>query len=249
MATYKTKGIILKRTNLGEADRILTIYTLDYGKIKVIAKGVRKIKSKLAGNLELFCLDDLVIAEGKNLDIVCGAVTEKCFFDLRNDLKATHTAYYLADVVDKLSEEEEPHKEVFEFLDNLLEEINGGNAAILLPYFEIKFLKELGYKPELFFCVACKAKIKNGRNFFDFDEGGLVCEKCRKDQLAISEKTIKLLRIFLEHNISYIKKIKINQKMLKEIEKITSNFLKINSQKEFKSERFIRNCPTGEKSI
>jgi len=134
MATFKTKGIILKRTNLGEADRILTIYTKDFGKIKVVGKGVRKIKSKLAGNLELFCLDDLMIAEGKSLDIICGAVTEKCFFNLRNDLKATHTAYYLADVIDKLSDENEPHQEVYNLLDNLLEEINGENAEILTVF-------------------------------------------------------------------------------------------------------------------
>ncbi len=240
MATYKTKGIILKRTNLGEADRILTIYTKDFGKIKVVAKGIRKIKSKLAGNLELFCLDDLVIAEGRNLDIVCGAVTEKCFFDLRNNLKATNTAYYLADVIDKLSDEEEPHKEVFELLDNLLEEINGENSQILLAFFELKFLSEMGYKPELFSCVICKGKIKNGRNSFDFDEGGLVCEKCGKTQMQISEKVVKILRLFLEHNISYIKKIKINKEILKEVEKITANYLRYNSQKEFKSERFVR---------
>ena len=240
MATYKTKGIILKRTNLGEADKILTIYTKDFGKIKVIAKGIRKIKSKLAGNLELFCLDDLVIAEGKNLDIVCGALTEKCFFDLRNNLKATHTAYYLADVIDKLSDEEEPHEEVYDLLDNLLEEINGENSQILLPFFELKFLKELGYKPELFHCVSCKEKISNGKNYFDFDEGGLVCEKCAKSQMPISEKAVKLLRLFLEHNISYIKKIKLDKKTSKEVGKITQNYLKYNSGEEFKSERFVK---------
>jgi len=240
MATFKTKGIILKRSNLGEADRILTIYTKDFGKIKVVGKGIRKIKSKLAGNLELFCLDDLMIAEGRNLDIVCGAVTEKCFYNLRNDLKATHTAYYLSDVIDKLSDEEEPHKEVYELLDDLLSEINGENAAILLPFFEIKFLSEMGYKPELFHCVICKGKIQNGKNYFDFNEGGLVCEECNKNQISISEKAIKLLRLFLMHNISHVKKIKIDSKILKEVEKIAQNYLKINSQKEFKSERFVR---------
>lgn len=240
MATFKTKGIILKRTNLGEADRILTIYTKDYGKIKVIAKGIRKIKSKLAGNLELFCLDDLVIAEGKNLDVICGALTEKCFFDLRNNLKATNTAYYLADVVDKLSDEEEPHKEVYQLLDDLLCEINSDNSEVLLPFFEIKFLKELGYKPELFSCISCKGRIQNKHNHFDFDEGGLVCGECGKSQMHVSDKVVKLLRLFLEHDINYIKKIKLDKKILKEIEKITQNYLKYISGKEFKSERFVR---------
>jgi len=239
MKNYKTKGIILKRTNLGEADRILTIYTRDYGKVKMIGKGIRKIKSKLAGNLELFCLDDLVIAEGRNLDIVTAAVTEKCFFDLRNNLKSAHTAYYLADVVDKLSEEKEPHKEVYDLLDNLLEEINGKNAAILLPFFEIKFLSETGYAPELFSCVTCKEKIKSGKNYFSFSEGGLVCQNCQRTEPMISEKAVKLLRLFLAHDISFIKKIKIDKKTREEVEKIARNFLKINSQKEFKSRKFI----------
>ena len=70
MGTYKTRGIIIKRSNYSEADRILTIYTEKLGKIRVNAKGIRKIKSKLAGSLEPFCLTDFVIAEGRNLDIV-----------------------------------------------------------------------------------------------------------------------------------------------------------------------------------
>ncbi len=98
----------------------------------------------------------------------------------------------------------------------------------------------MGYEPELFSCVDCKEKVKNGENFFDFDEGGLVCERCRKNQIQISEKAVKLLRLFLKHSIFYIKKVKLDDKVLKEVEKIAQNYLKIISGKEFKSERFVR---------
>ncbi|MFA6492884.1 MAG: DNA repair protein RecO, partial [Patescibacteria group bacterium] len=95
---YKTRGIILKRTNLNEADRILTIFTENNGRIKAVAKGIRKTLSKLAGHLELFCLTDFVIAEGRNLDTITAAETQKCFINLRGDLESTNVAYYLAEI-------------------------------------------------------------------------------------------------------------------------------------------------------
>ena len=113
---YKTPGIILRRKNLAEADRILTIFTQKRGKVKAVAKGVRWLKSHLAGHLELFCLSDLILAEGKNLDTIIGAELIKSYPKLRADLARTNQAYYLAEITDKLTVEADPHSEIFQLL-------------------------------------------------------------------------------------------------------------------------------------
>ena len=239
--TYKTKGIIIKRTNLGEADRILTIFTDKFGKIKAVAKGVRKPLSKLAGNLELFCLGHFLLAEGRSLDIVAGAEVEKCYFNLRNSLKATQTAFYLAEIIDKMTEEKEPHPEIFDLLDNSLENLGKDQNKLLVSYFEINFLSESGFNPELYKCLSCGKKTISENNYFSFSSGGLLCDKCRSvDGLKISDESIKILRLFLKHRISVIDKLKTEIKLSKEIGQITRGYLKYTIDKELKSERFLQ---------
>jgi DNA repair protein RecO (recombination protein O) len=235
---YKTRGIILKRTNLGEADRIVTIFTEDYGKIKVVAKGVRKTLSKMAGHLEPFCLTRLSIVEGRNLDTICGAEVEECFMGLRGDLAKTQTCFYMAEIVDKMVEERSPHKEIFELLSLVFTHANDLNESLLISYFEINFLAEMGFKPELYECTHCQAKLTPGANNFDFTRGGLICDSCGSGR-PVTDKTIKLIRYCLEHKFSQIKKIKVEKKVIKEIRDLTNYYLKHIHQKDFKSEKYL----------
>jgi len=235
---YKTRGIILKRTNLGEADRIVTIFTEDYGKIKVVAKGVRKTLSKMAGHLEPFCLTNFQIAKGRNLDTVTGAMVEKCFFGLRSDLEKTNACFYMAEIVDKMVEESVVHEEIFYLLDSAFSHANDLISPLLISYFEINFLSEMGFKPELYECVSCSAKIKAGGNNFDFNHGGLVCTECGPAR-AISDQAIKLIRLFLKHDFASINRIKVTPELISEIQIITSYYLKHIHQKDMKSEKYL----------
>jgi len=238
MKNYKTKGIILRRTNLGEADRIITIFTDKFGKIKVIAKGVRKTLSKMAGHLEPFCLTKLQIAEGRNLDIITSAEVEKCFFDIRSDLAKIKTCFYLAEIIDKMVEERDAHPEIFELLDTTLGHANELIEPLLISYFEINFLAEMGFYPELYHCVKCRKKIVSGKNSFDFAHGGVVCENCSSGR-PVSDDTIKLIRLLLQHKFSQIKKIKLTPDIVTEIKLLTNYYLKHIHQRDFKSERFL----------
>ncbi len=241
MSIYKTRGIIIKRTNLGEADRLITIYSEKFGKIRTIAKGIRKIKSHLSGNLELFCLSNLNIAEGRNLDIICGAVIEKCYFNLRNKYLATSHAHYFSELVDKLTEGNDPHPEIFLLLDNVLENLDGAQSEILIPYFELNILTELGYHPELYHCIKCRKKItEEEKIYFSFERGGVVCGKDQKNDLKVSATAIKLLRLFLKHQITVIEKIKLGLETLAEVKKITRVYLNQTSEKDFKSQGFLK---------
>ncbi len=239
MAKYKVKGIILKRTNLGEADRILTIFSDKLGKIRAIGKGIRKQNSRLGGHLEPFCLANLVVAEGRNLDIVTEAEIIECFFDIRNNLKSTHISYYLAEAIDKLTGEHEKHAEVLELLLEVLNNVGQTNDDFLISYFELNLLSILGFGPEIDQCLVCHKILLSDDNYFDNVEGGIVCGNCQPNGTKISNNAIKLLRFFLKNRLKNLKKLKTSTEIQKETKKITQNYLDYISGQEFKSRRFL----------
>lgn len=130
MRTYKTEGIILKRSNFGEADRLLTVFTKHYGKIRCRAPGIRRTISRKAPHLELFNLSTLFLVQGKNLDIVTEAQTINSFNGFRKDLPKVGIAYYLCELVDGLCPERQENREVFELLKKSLEILSCGGATL-----------------------------------------------------------------------------------------------------------------------
>jgi len=236
---YKTRGIIINRKNLGEADRVLTVFTEKRGKIKAIAKGVRKTLSKLAGHLEPFCVTNFSLAEGRNFDVVTEAQVVKSYCALREDLSCTNLTYYLAEIIDKMVPEEERHQEVFHLLEETLDKVNIGPAELLSSYFIINFLSTMGFKPELHYCVNCRKEIGPTQNYFNFDLGGVLCADCKKDGFEVSNEAIKVLRLFIKHEIEVAEKIKANKQLVKEVVDLSNRYLVYINQKEFNAQRFL----------
>lgn len=131
MRNYKTEGIIIKRSNFSEADRILTIFTGHYGKIKVIAKGVRKITSKRGGNVELCNLAEITLHEGRNFDILTEASVKESFLNIKKDLIKIAWAYHICELVDGLCPEKQENRKVFANLISTLKILNDHNVE---PY-------------------------------------------------------------------------------------------------------------------
>ncbi len=144
---YKTQGIIIKRANLGEFDRWLTVYTKDFGKILVRAKAVRKSQSKLKGHLELFLQSYFLIAPGKNLDIITGAETIERFSELHQQLPCLAAAYYLSEVIDKTMAGPEKDTGIWQLVLSNFQQINQPEPDIrnIISDFERKLLGLLGY--------------------------------------------------------------------------------------------------------
>ena len=142
---YKTEGIILKQKNFAEADRILTIYTKHYGKIQAIVKGARRVTSRKAGSLELFNHCSLVLAKGKNLDIISEVEVVNSFRSWRKNLTKVGIAWYLCELVDKLTPEEQENRQVFSLLRDWLAKIGYLNPSRLVRGFEEELLVELGF--------------------------------------------------------------------------------------------------------
>ena len=150
MNSYSVEGIVIKRHNLGEADKLITLFTPDHGKITVMAKGIRKLSSKRAGSLELFNLVKAAIVKGRgDLDTLTEVQTLHTFSSWRKHLGRVTLAYQLAEVVDKLTPDRQPHPRVFEILKNSLSQI--GNLKIdwktKIDQWLLNILIDLGYWP------------------------------------------------------------------------------------------------------
>lgn len=147
--SYKTEGVVLKRKNFGEADRLLTIYSKHYGKIRVIAKGVRRTTSRKAGSLELFSYTRLVLAKGKNLDLITEVELINSYRPIsagsKKNLLQVGVAYYFCELVDKLTPEAQANKLVFSLLKEYLGRIKTSNLKVLVRCFEESLLNELGF--------------------------------------------------------------------------------------------------------
>ena len=144
MRGYKTEGIILRRLNYAETDRILTIFSKHYGKIKVIAKGARRTKSRKGGNLELFNHLHLFIQPTRGFDILTEIKVIEIFAKLRQNLKRVVQAFQIAEALDKLTPEKQASRCLFELLQTSLRDLNQGKEGIV-QRFEIALLRELGF--------------------------------------------------------------------------------------------------------
>lgn len=155
MFSFKTEGIILKRRNFGEADRILTIFSLKKGKISVLAKGVRRITSRRAGNVELLNRTVIYLHQGQGLPILTEAESLDTFSKLKGDLTLSTYAYHIIELVDKLTAENQENRVLYEYLVEVLKRLERRPRQILIRAFETKILSNLGfvsfqtYKPGL----------------------------------------------------------------------------------------------------
>jgi len=185
---YRTEAVILRRHDLGEADKLLTIYTPAFGKMRVLAKGVRKPTSRKAGHVELFTHSRLLIAKGKSLDIVTQAETINAFLPIRVQLALTSYAYYLAELVDRFTEEGEENRRLFDLLVSALSRLGDTkDKDLLLHYFELRLLDYVGYRPQLQQCVRCAQPLAAGTTLFNLEEGGAVCLDCGRGQRGCRE--------------------------------------------------------------
>ena len=237
-----TSGIIIKRFNYGEADRILTIFSERFGKIKAIAKGVRKTRSHMAGSLEPYMLVDLQLHEGKTFYIVTSASIISEYQNIHSDIKKTAEAYFVGELIDKFMEENQKSDSVLELAKLVFEAIDKNEKNLIILAFELKIIEASGFKPELANCLHCKAKLSSGDNFWDHIEGGVICRLCQQKfhhGEEISDEAIKVLRFIEQNNFSVITKLKLDKETENEVDKILLEYIKSILEKDIKSRKFL----------
>lgn len=138
---YKAEGVILSRRNFGEADKILTVFTKEYGKIRLIAKGIRRIKSKRAPHLEPFIQCLLVVHKGQTLDSVVEVTPITIFEHIRIDLTKISIAYVYCELVSMLLAEKQEHRDIYALLVHALQ------TQLSVREFTLELLWTLGFLP------------------------------------------------------------------------------------------------------
>lgn len=225
---YRTEAVVLRRQDLGEADRLLTLYTPGRGKLRVVAKGVRLPRSRKAGHLELFTRVDVLVARGRDLDVVTQAEALETFEGLRDDLLRFGHAAYAVELVDCFAVEEE-NRPLYRLLTETLERLaDGQEAPAVIRFFELRLLELAGYRPQLFSCVGCGEDIRPQAQYFSSREGGVLCPQCgpgRKFSLPMSLAALKVLRHFQRSNYAAVAAVRVSQKTELEVQRLMEEYL------------------------
>lgn len=249
---YRVEAIILKRTDFGEADRILTLITPDLGKLRAVAKGARKPSSRKSGHIELFTHSMLLLAKGRHLDVVTQADTLDSFMPLRENLERLGYAYYLAELVDKFLEEGTENRALYDLLLHALAWLGSPDAdpALLARYFELHLLQTVGYRPQLFHCVLCGTAIEPVENFFSAEAGGVVDQACAQAQRArpaeqlrdlqpISVNVLKVLRYLQTREYETVRTLRLTPDVQIGVELLLHHYIAHHLERNLKSVEFL----------
>lgn len=241
---YRTEAVVLRRQDLGEADRLLTVYSLDRGKLRLVAKGARRPSSRKAGHLEPFTRVKLLLARGRELDIITQAEAIETYRGIQEDLIRFGQASYTAELLDRFTVEQEENQTLYRLLINTLERlISGEEPAATMLFYELRLLEHVGYRPELFRCVGCGEEIRPRDQFFSAAEGGILCPKCgseRGDASPISLNELKVLRHFARNPFHVATSAQIRPKIYEGVDRLMEGYISYLLERKLNAPDFIR---------
>lgn len=184
MPSYNVQAINIGSFDLGEADRVLTLFSAEKGLIKAVAKGARKPGTKMAGRSDILCVNQLLLAKGRTFEIITQAQTIETFSALRSNLAALSYGLYYAELAACFGQGlEEEAQEFFDFLIQSLKSLAGNleNPLESCMIFELQLLDFLGYRPELTFCISCRDALHEyNLSRFNIELGGVLCSACHQ---------------------------------------------------------------------
>lgn len=226
---YRTEAVVLRRGDLGEADRLLTVFSPKYGKLRLVAKGVRRPTSRKAGHLEPLTRVDLLLAKGRELDIITQAQSLQTYPLPTEDLERLGYALYAAELLDHFSVAEGETRSQYRLLTDTLERLSGGaEPAPAIRHFELQLLEVSGFRPELFGCVGCGAGIRPEAQFFSAEHGGVLCPACggaEADALPVSLSALRVLRHYQRSTYAASAAVRVRAEVMQEIERLMQVYL------------------------
>jgi DNA repair protein RecO (recombination protein O) len=245
MPTYQADAIVLRRLDYGETDRIVTLLTREHGKLAAIAKGARRGKSRVSGSLDLFARSTMMLAKGRNLDVVAQVERRGDARHIAGDLQRTAYACLVAEIIDKVLEDRHPVDEIFELVDSTLQQLNmverSPRADTL--WFLMRILDTLGYQPQLQDCPGCGAPLPEAKGWFSPLLGGVLCDRCAAHDQAgsfVSVNSLKVLRLMAAGQAELYDRLRLTPDLLNEIEQALEGQLEYHLDRRLKSIDFIR---------
>jgi DNA repair protein RecO (recombination protein O) len=241
---YRLSAIILRRRDMGEADRLLTVFARDQGKMTVLAKGVRRQASRKAGHIEPFTYTELLVAKGKSLDLVTQAETIEAHRHVREDLWRSSWAYYVVELADAFTQEADPNSLLFDLLLETLRRLDAEeiDPSLTVRYYELHMLALAGYQPQLFRCVQCNELLKPEVNFLSLDSGGCLCPKHganRAGTLALSLPVLKVLRYLQTREWEEVAVLQLGTEVSRQIEQVLGRYIVYHLERSLRSPAFL----------
>lgn len=237
MRGERFRGIVLRRTNLVEADRLVTFVTTS-GKKKAVARGVRKVTSRKAGALELFNVVDVQVAGTRGLPIIQEAALVAGFPRLREDFGRAAHAYWAGELVDRLVHEDGDDHGLFEALYTYLTHLNAAHDALDIHAFELVALRELGWQPELTTCAQCHEPLAGSRLAWSDDLGGVLGEQCcawPAVNRPLTQNAVKVLRLLTLKGYDVTEGVEIPRSVIAEVAQVLHGYLETISERRFRS--------------
>jgi DNA repair protein RecO (recombination protein O) len=193
MSLYRDRGVVLRTYKLGEADRIVVLLTSDHGKVRAVAKGVRRTKSRFGGRLEPLNHVELLLYEGRELDIVTQAEMIETWRPLHEDLTRLAQGVAMAEATEQVAQEREPSEPLYRMLVGALRTLAARSTPLVVAAFYWKLLSLDGAGPVLTSCASCGSAPPGAPLVaFDIAEGGALCRGCRRGQ-ALSPAALEIV--------------------------------------------------------
>lgn len=242
--SLRVEAVVLRHSDFGEADRILTIFTREIGKLRVVAKGVRRMRSRKAGHLEPFTRVALMLARGREIWIVTQAETLDAYQPMREDLERTGYAAYLTELLDRFTYEEGENGALYRLFVEALGRVSTLEDPFpAIRYYEVRLLDVLGFRPQLVHCVKCGNEIKAEAQYFSALLGGVVCPRCGIDAAGarpISLQALKYLRHYQRSSFAEATRIRLPDAVRPELEGLMQFYMTYLLERGLNSPDFLR---------
>ncbi len=241
---FKTEAVVLRKNKISEADVILTLFTRKCGKVRAVAKGGRKPKTKLSPASHLFVYGEFILHKGKDLDKISSIDINESFYKIREDLNKLAYASYFAELSDLVIVEGVTNNRLFDTLLKALHIVThkSKDYDLLKLAFEIKVLDYSGLRPQLKRCVNCD-KPRANTMLFSYELGGIVCSQCKdaiQSSFIVNDTTIKVIEYILDKDLVTLSKLRLDPTILKKLENIFQKYIHFHLEKKhFKSLEFL----------
>ncbi len=246
MATYQVRGILLRHADTRDVDRLISLYSSEQGKIVVIARGLRKISSKLAGSLEPLSEAQVSIVQGARIDTVIGVEPLQTFRRLRTDPERLAVAQYCTALVDTLTRERQRDHRIYQLVLTILQTLNDTEALAVRQLLMIRWyciwrlMQYLGHQPELRQCLQCRQSLSAASCHFSPRRGGMVhTAHHERGSLSVSVSSLKLLRYIYDHTLAECLAVTFRTPVAQELEPIAITYLQHIAEGDFSFAPFI----------
>ena len=244
MRTYTASGIVLRRIDLGEKDRILTVFTKEHGKLSAVAKGSRRPGSRLSGASEPFTHSRMFLATGRDLDVLSQADVKESFPNVKAAMASVAHAIYLLELVDRFTEERHPNPELFDTLLSAMYVLESGtDPEITARYFELHLLGVLGYEPQFDACLRCARPTARERVAFSPSLGGVVCQECGdapNDAIWVPGAAASYVKALRQAQPHLLKNLNVPPGARRDLARVLKWHIRYRLERDLKSTEFIQ---------